>query len=174
MMLLGDKIKQLRKNQKITQDELADKIYVSRQTISNWENNKSYPSMDFIFSISEVFNVPIDILIKEDLEISKNERNEEIKHMKRNSLKQEQNTIQKNKYRVVLNNLLRMRLIFLWIGILFTSYFYFSKTYLDYIWIPISLIIFSLSTTIPIEMIKKKYQLKDKYDLISFLDALYK
>lgn len=173
-MLLGDKIKQLRKNQKITQDELAGKIYVSRQTISNWENNKSYPSMDFILSISEIFNVPIGTLIKEDLEISKNERNEEIKHIEKNQLEQERKTIQKNKYRVVLNNLLRMRLIYLWAGTLFTSYFYFSKTYLDYIWIPIFLIIFSLSTTIPIEMIKKKYQLKDKYKLISFLDELYK
>lgn len=42
-MELGNRIKDLRKSQKINQDELAEKLFVSRQTILNWENDKSYP-----------------------------------------------------------------------------------------------------------------------------------
>ena len=67
-MHLSDKIKDLRKKDEITQKELAEKIFVSRQTISNWENNKSYPSMEFVHSISNLFNVSIDSLIKEDVD----------------------------------------------------------------------------------------------------------
>ena len=44
-MELGNRIKELRKAQNINQDELAEKLFVSRQTISNWENDKSYPDI---------------------------------------------------------------------------------------------------------------------------------
>ncbi len=43
-MELGNRLKELRKNNNINQDELAEKLFVSRQTISNWENDKSYLS----------------------------------------------------------------------------------------------------------------------------------
>lgn len=110
-MLLGDKIKELRKKQKMTQGELADKIYVSRQTISNWENNKSYPNMDFIVSLSDIFNVSIDVLIKEDLELVKEKTALQITDKEENIAKQEQRKIQKNKYRVILSRLLFIRSI---------------------------------------------------------------
>lgn len=94
-MLLGDKIKQLRKQQKITQEELADKIFVSRQTISNWENNKSYPNMDFIVLISKTFNVTIDKLIKEDVDNINDKINMEAIAEKSTKAEQEQKKIQK-------------------------------------------------------------------------------
>lgn len=125
-MLLGDKIKQLRKQQKITQEELADKIFVSRQTISNWENNKSYPNMDFIVLISKTFNVTIDKLIKEDVDNINDKINMEAIAEKSTKAEQEQKKIQKNKFRVVLGRLFFFRLSFMWVGALFTSYFYFS------------------------------------------------
>ena len=53
---------------KLSQDELAEKIFVSRQTISNWENNKNYPDVKSLLLLSSVFNVSLDILIKGDLE----------------------------------------------------------------------------------------------------------
>ncbi len=44
-MEIGNQIKKYRNEMKLSQDELAQKIFVSRQTISNWENNKNYPDI---------------------------------------------------------------------------------------------------------------------------------
>ena len=67
-MEIGKQIKKYRSEMKLSQDELAEKIFVSRQTISNWENNKSYPDMKSLLLLSSLFNVSLDILIKGDLE----------------------------------------------------------------------------------------------------------
>ena len=53
---------------KFSQDQLSEKIFVSRQTISNWENNKNYPDVKSLLLLSSLFNVSLDILIKGDLE----------------------------------------------------------------------------------------------------------
>lgn len=52
---------------------MADKIYVSRQTISNWENEKNYPDIKSLVLMSEVFQVSLDNLVKGDLERMKKE-----------------------------------------------------------------------------------------------------
>ena len=57
----------------LSQEELANKIFVSRQTISNWENDKNYPDIKSLVLMSEVFQVSLDNLIKGDLEIMKKE-----------------------------------------------------------------------------------------------------
>ena len=67
-MELGNRLKELRKQQNINQDELAEKLFVSRQTISNWENDKSYPDIQSVLLISEIFNVSVDQLLKGDVE----------------------------------------------------------------------------------------------------------
>ncbi|CUO14908.1 helix-turn-helix domain-containing protein [Clostridium disporicum] len=67
-MEIGKQIKKYRSEMKLSQDELAEKIFVSRQTISNWENNKSYPDVKSLLLLSSLFNVSLDILIKGDLE----------------------------------------------------------------------------------------------------------
>ncbi len=67
-MELGNRIKELRKQHNINQDELAEKLFVSRQTISNWENDKSYPDIQSVLLISEIFNVSVDQLLKGDVE----------------------------------------------------------------------------------------------------------
>ncbi len=67
-MELGNQIKKYRNEFSFSQEELAEKIYVSRQTISNWENNKSYPDIKSLTLLSSVFNVSLDILVKGDLE----------------------------------------------------------------------------------------------------------
>lgn len=72
-MELGRQIKKYRNELSLSQDILADKIYVSRQTISNWENNKSYPDVNSLILLSEVFETSIDQLIKGDIEIMKKE-----------------------------------------------------------------------------------------------------
>ncbi|MCI5904071.1 MAG: helix-turn-helix domain-containing protein [Oscillospiraceae bacterium] len=70
-MELGSQIKKRRNELSLSQEELAEKVYVSRQTISNWENDKSYPDVNSLVLLSEVFNVSIDNLIKGDIEIMK-------------------------------------------------------------------------------------------------------
>ena len=66
-MDIGLKIKKFREQQKISQEELALKIFVSRQTISNWETNKSCPDIKSLITLSNIFNVSLDNFIKEDI-----------------------------------------------------------------------------------------------------------
>jgi transcriptional regulator with XRE-family HTH domain len=67
-MEIGKQIKKYRGELGFSQDMLSEKIYVSRQTISNWENDKSYPDINSLLRLSEIFQVSIDILIKGDVE----------------------------------------------------------------------------------------------------------
>lgn len=66
-MELSKQIKKYRLEANLSQDELAEKIFVSRQTISNWENDKSYPDVKSLLLISEVFQISLDNLIKGDV-----------------------------------------------------------------------------------------------------------
>lgn len=70
-MELGKQIKMYRLENKLSQEELANRIYVSRQTISNWENDKSYPDINSLVLLSEVFKVSLDKLIKGDVDVMK-------------------------------------------------------------------------------------------------------
>jgi len=72
---ISAQIKKYRNTMKLSQEELAEKIYVTRQTISNWENEKSYPDIHSLLLLSSLFNVSLDQLIKGDTEIMKNEIN---------------------------------------------------------------------------------------------------
>lgn len=67
-MDIGVRIKKYREQQNISQEELALKIFVSRQTISNWETNKSYPDIKSLTLLSNIFHVSLDIFIKGDIE----------------------------------------------------------------------------------------------------------
>lgn len=81
-MELGNKIKYYRGEKELSQEELAERVYVSRQTISNWENNKSYPDINSIVLLSEIFEISIDNLIKGDVEQMKKEiDSEEVKKL---------------------------------------------------------------------------------------------
>ena len=81
-MELGNKIKYYRGEKEFSQEELAERVYVSRQTISNWENNKSYPDINSIVLLSEIFEISIDNLIKGDVEQMKKEiDSEEVKKL---------------------------------------------------------------------------------------------
>ncbi|EAC6063214.1 TPA: helix-turn-helix domain-containing protein [Listeria monocytogenes] len=72
-MEVGAQIKKYRSNMGITQEELAEKIYVSRQTVSNWETGKNYPDIHSVLRLSLLFNTSLDQLIKGDIEIMKTE-----------------------------------------------------------------------------------------------------
>ena len=68
-MNISKTIKEQRNRLSISQDELGERIYVTRQTISNWENDKTYPDINSLILLSQVFDMTIDSLIKGDLEI---------------------------------------------------------------------------------------------------------
>jgi len=70
-MELQSQIKKYRNQLSLSQDELAEKIFVSRQSISNWENGKTYPDIRSLLLLSEVFGVSLDQLVKGDIEIMK-------------------------------------------------------------------------------------------------------
>ena len=75
-MTIGNNIKRIRKEANMSQEDLADMFDVSRQTISNWENSKSYPDLETIVKISDNFNISLDVLLKEDLIMVKTFDNE--------------------------------------------------------------------------------------------------
>lgn len=72
-MELGTQIKKYRNESALSQDELAEKVFVSRQSISNWENGKTYPDIKSLLLLSEVFSVSLDQLVKGDVEIMRKE-----------------------------------------------------------------------------------------------------
>lgn len=76
-MELGTQIKKYRQENELSQEELANRIYVSRQTISNWENDKSYPDVNSLLMLSEVFQISLDELIKGDIDRMKEIINKE-------------------------------------------------------------------------------------------------
>lgn len=76
-MDVGSRIKKYREKQNFSQDELALRVFVSRQTISNWETNKSYPDIESLTMLSNIFHVSLDDFIKGDIAEMKNKIDEE-------------------------------------------------------------------------------------------------
>ena len=69
--MLKENIKQLRKTKGLSQEELAIKLNVVRQTISKWEQGLSVPDAEMLISISEVFEIPVSTLLGENIPESK-------------------------------------------------------------------------------------------------------
>ena len=65
-MEFGDRLKELRKARSLTQEELAEAIYVSRTAVSKWESGRGYPSIDSLKELSRFFSVSIDELVSLD------------------------------------------------------------------------------------------------------------
>ena len=79
-MELSKKIKQIRNDNKLTQEQFAEKMLVSRTAVSKWENGTCYPSIDSLRYMSQIFNVSLDKLLssEEILEIAKTENQSNI------------------------------------------------------------------------------------------------
>ena len=65
-MDIGSKVKSARINANLTQEQVADFLNVSRQTISNWENEKSYPDIISVLELSNLYSISLDVLLKGD------------------------------------------------------------------------------------------------------------
>ncbi|MBG9598888.1 helix-turn-helix domain-containing protein [Bacillus mycoides] len=68
-MELGNKLKELRKEHNYSQNQLADKLNVTAQAISKWENNRCAPDIINLVQLSNLYNVSLDYLIKSDKEL---------------------------------------------------------------------------------------------------------
>ena len=66
---IGQKILEIRKSEGLSQTEFAEKFYVTRQTVSNWEHGKNYPDMETLMRISDEYGITFDELIKKDKEL---------------------------------------------------------------------------------------------------------
>ncbi len=69
-MDIGKKLQKARTNANLTQEQVAETLGVSRQTISNWENEKTYPDIRSVVLLSDLYNVSLDVLLKEKEETS--------------------------------------------------------------------------------------------------------
>ncbi|MDE6785294.1 MAG: helix-turn-helix domain-containing protein, partial [Ruminococcus sp.] len=77
-MIFADKIIELRKKAGMSQDELAEKVNVSRQSVSKWEGAQSIPDLSKILKLSEIFGVSTDYLLKDDFEKTAQEASETV------------------------------------------------------------------------------------------------
>jgi transcriptional regulator with XRE-family HTH domain len=69
-MIFGEKLKNERKKKGWSQEELAEKLFVSRQSVSKWENGMNYPSIEVIIKLSDLFEITIDELLRSDEELT--------------------------------------------------------------------------------------------------------
>ena len=149
-MDIGLQIKKFREQQKISQEELAFKIFVSRQTISNWETNKSCPDVKSLIALSNIFNVSLDSFIKEDIE----EMREIV----------EKTTIKKFN---VMSFVFLVELIIVTIS----AYPLFSVDGYTGIIIWLCLFTVALYTASKIERFKKKYDIQTYKEILAFIDG---
>ena len=104
-MNFGKILQDLRKEKNISQEEIAEVLNVSRQTISNWENSKSYPDLLILLKLCEIYNISLDNLLKDDKDLL-------------NSIKKEKK--QKNKLIIFCISLIGI-LIFLLINVIYNN-----------------------------------------------------
>ena len=149
-MDIGVQIKKYREQQKISQEELALKIFVSRQTISNWETNKSCPDIKSLIALSNIFNVSLDEFMKEDI-------------------KEMREIVEKT----TINKFNRMGNVFLVELIIITVSAYPLFCVEGYIGIAIWLCLFAISfyTASRIEKFKKKYDIQTYKEVLAFVDG---
>lgn len=82
-MELSDQIKKHRAQIGLSQEELAERIFVSRQTVSNWETAKTYPDVQSLLLLSQLFDTSIDELVKGDVETMKETLKQDARRMNR-------------------------------------------------------------------------------------------
>lgn len=143
-MKLCMQIKKYRKQKNFSQEELAEKVYVSRQTISNWENDRSYPTLESLLILSALFDISLDTLVKGDIDIMKRELS---KHD--------------------MNLWTRVMLLFLFLGIVvgIPAAYIFSYGGLM---VAATLLIISIVAAFKVDSIKKDNDLKTYQEILAF------
>ncbi|MFT9004818.1 MAG: helix-turn-helix transcriptional regulator [Liquorilactobacillus hordei] len=87
-MKFGERLKQARIEMDLTQGQVANDFFITRQTISSWENEKTYPDISSLIKLSDYYHISLDILLKEDVgmreSLEKKEVSEELRPVRRN------------------------------------------------------------------------------------------
>ena len=148
-MELGNRIKKFRENANLSQEELAEKVYTSRQTISNWENDKTYPDINSLKLLSNIFDVSLDNLIEGDIESMKK--------------KVEENDIKGFK---TLSWIFTIEMLIMILGVY--PLIKFAGIIGIAIWILFAII--TISTAFAIERIKKYYNIQTLKEIIAFCE----
>jgi len=78
-MRFGERLKQARLDQKMTQKAVAEQLHVSRQTISSWETENSYPDIDSLLRLSDFYGLSLDVLLREDVGMTDYLRRQEVR-----------------------------------------------------------------------------------------------
>ena len=107
-MNLGEKLFELRKTKNLTQDEVAEKLNVTRQTVSKWETNQSTPDFDKILPLCELYDISTDELLKGEKQekSEENNYNNEEKKNKNNYENMTKNQIKQKSAEVVCSSIL--------------------------------------------------------------------
>ena len=92
-MELGKKLKEARMNSGLTQEQAAEKLMVTRQTISNWENEKSLPDIISVINMSDLYQISLDDLLKGNKEIIE-------------KIEKDSNTLKSNKRLILVTSIL--------------------------------------------------------------------
>ena len=79
--MLGEKLMTLRKKSGYSQQELADRLKVSRQTISNWELNQGAPSIDKAKELADIYKISLDDLVGDEVEVVARKKREPDLHV---------------------------------------------------------------------------------------------
>ncbi len=145
-MNLSKQIKKYRDREGFSQEDLAEKIYVSRQTISNWENERSYPDIHNLLLLSVLFDVSLDDLVKGDMEMMKN-----------------------NLQQVKFNKLGQVMAIFLIlaVGSIGLAIKFFGNVGLI---IPFVFWVIAMTAAIKIDIIKKRENIKTYAEIVAFME----
>ncbi len=117
-MKIGDKILELRKNTKMSQEKLAEKLNVTRQTISNWELGQTLPDIEQTKEISKIFNITLDELVDNDVK--------DVLVEKVNNTQEDVNKIEK-KLKIILSAIMCF-IIFSIIIMIIISFYLFTKS----------------------------------------------
>lgn len=149
-MEIGAQIKKYRDAQGLSQEALAEKIFVTRQTVSNWETGKSYPDVHSLMLLGGVFNVSLDQLVKGDIEIMKKEIDK--------AEVAEFNRLGKIHSALFILNILA-----------FIPLVVFLKKVGFYIWLVLCLI--SLVSAFRVEKLKKKHDLHTYREIVAFSEG---
>lgn len=149
-MNIGNQIKLNREKLNLSQEELAEKIYVSRQTISNWENNKNYPDINSLVLLSKTFDVSVDSLLKGDIE--------EMKEIV------SQGDVRKFK---TITNIFGIEFFIMIISVV--PLFYYLEFVGMCIWV--MFVIVAMLTAVYLEKFKKKNDIQSYKEILAFLDG---
>ena len=151
-MNIKEQLRKKRNENNITQEQIAEMIFVSRQTISNWENGKSYPDIKSLVLLCDIYKISLEELVRGDVELMKKE-------------------ISKDEF-LGNGSMILFSLIFFMIGLAFISR---TTGTLQSITIvtTVVLVVLTLFYSFKVERMKKKANIKTYREILTYFEEKY-